>query len=283
MYLQGTSKKGIDKKTSILFYAICALYVLSIVMVLLDITGFIYGTVTNPTASLHLSFIQGAVSGCCDFIAQFILIYRCWIVWGCNIPVVILPSVLAFVFLVIWLAGNGSQIILSGQLVQPHWAQGMILAAVAVSMTVNALVTCLIVSKILKMYHEVKSALGSDDQGLGATGGSKIRTAIFIVIESGMGITPTIILVRLSMGLSFHDQESMIESSTGSLHFATNNPNSISEMETEDVGIVNRDDDIGVGQSDDIEMVAETEDVGIVDRDDVIGVQQSDDIEMVDR
>ncbi|KAF8797764.1 hypothetical protein BYT27DRAFT_7246944 [Phlegmacium glaucopus] len=164
MYLQGTSKKGIDKKTSILFYAICALYALSCAIVLLDITWFINGT--NPTASLHLAFIQGAVSGCCDFIAQFILIYRCWIVWGCNIPVVILPSVLAFVFLVIWLAGNGSQIILSGQLVQPHWAQGMIVAAVAVSMTVNAL--------ILKMYHEVKSALGSDDQGLGATGGSKI-------------------------------------------------------------------------------------------------------------
>ncbi|KAF8797766.1 hypothetical protein BYT27DRAFT_7203942, partial [Phlegmacium glaucopus] len=50
-------------------------------------------------------------------------------------------------------------------------------------------------------------------------------------------------------------------------------------METEDVGIVNRDDDIGLGQSDDIGIVAETEDVGIVDRDD-IGVQRSDDIEM---
>ncbi|KAF8797434.1 hypothetical protein BYT27DRAFT_7204608 [Phlegmacium glaucopus] len=77
------------------------------------------------------------------------------------------------------------------------------------------------------------------------------------------------------MGLSFHDQESMIESTIGSLHFVASNPNSISETEMEDVGIVNRDEDIG--------MVADTGDVGIVNRDDDIGVQQSDDIEMVDR
>ncbi|KAF8814282.1 hypothetical protein BYT27DRAFT_7179608, partial [Phlegmacium glaucopus] len=50
------------------------------------------------------------------------------------------------------------------------------------------------------------------------------------------------------MGLCFrvHDKESMVdsESSIGNLCFAANNPNSISETETEDVGIVNRDDDI---------------------------------------
>ncbi|KAF8815191.1 hypothetical protein BYT27DRAFT_7196956 [Phlegmacium glaucopus] len=55
-------------------------------------------------------------------------------------------------------------------------------------------------------------------------------------------------MVRVSMGLCFrvHDKESMIdsESSIGNLCFAANNPKSISETETEDVGIVNRDDDI---------------------------------------
>ncbi|KAF8814100.1 hypothetical protein BYT27DRAFT_7157054 [Phlegmacium glaucopus] len=244
---------------------------------------------------------------------QILKIYRCWIVWGCNIRVVIFPSILAFVFLVSDSAGY----ILSGRILEPDWGLGMILAGVAMSMTVNALVTFLIVFKIFKVYREIKSA--SDDQSLGFTGGSKIRTVIFIVIESGMalfsiqlarlmatifittdaggqafdiivpihqmlnGITPTIILVRVSMGLSFHDQESMIESSIGSLHFVANNPNSIPEAETEDVGIVNRDEDIGVRQSDDIEMVAETGDVDIVNRDDDIGVQQSHGIEMVDR
>ncbi|KAF8799593.1 hypothetical protein BYT27DRAFT_7201334, partial [Phlegmacium glaucopus] len=69
------------------------------------------------------------------------------------------------------------------------------------------------------------------------------------------GITPTIILVRVSMGLSFHDKESMKESTIESLRFADNNPNSISETEDHDAGIVNEDDNIGVRQGDDIEMV----------------------------
>jgi len=120
--------------------------------------------------------------------------------------------------------------------------------------------------------------------------GGKIRTVIFVLIESGMvlfsiqlarlvatsvqtidtaipltliipihqmlnGITPTIILVRVSMGLSFHDKESMMESAIGSLHFvANNNPKSIPET-GDDVGIVRDNDTGGVRLSDDIEMV----------------------------
>ncbi|KAF8815784.1 hypothetical protein BYT27DRAFT_7333758 [Phlegmacium glaucopus] len=317
MYLQGTSNKATDKRINILFCALCALYVLSLVTVVLDISSLIYAVRApwDPTALLHIFFIQVTVSGCCDFIAQSTLIYRCWIVWGRNIHVVILPSILASIFLVIWPASNSLDYILSGHIVQPYWGHWMALAGVAMSMTVNALVTCLIVFKIFKSYYDVKS-----DQSLGATtSGSKIRTVMFILIESGVilfsiqlarlvatifkvtdagykafyiivpihqmlnGITPTIILVRVSMGLSFHDKESLIESTIGSLRFAANNPNSISETETEDVGIVNRDHDIGVGQSDDIEMVAETEDVGIVNREHDIGVQRNDDIEMADR
>ncbi|KAF8797632.1 hypothetical protein BYT27DRAFT_7247044 [Phlegmacium glaucopus] len=231
---------------------------------------FLYARITyefqGVLTNVHIAIVQGTAFGCCDFVAQSILIYRCWIVWGCNIRIVILPSILAFLFLVNWIASNSSEYFFSNQNLQPYWGHCMLVAAVVISMTVNALVTCLIVFKIFKVYHEIKSASG---QSLGATGGSKIRTVMFIVTESGMGITPTIILVRVSMGLSFHDQESMIESSIGSLHFVANNPNSISE--TEDAGIVNRDDDI-VNRDDDI-----------VNRDDDIGVQQSDDIEMVDR
>ncbi|KAF8808787.1 hypothetical protein BYT27DRAFT_7255249 [Phlegmacium glaucopus] len=187
--------------------------------------------------------------------------------------------------------------VLSGQFEQPDWSYRVTLAALAISMTVNALVTFLIVFKIFRVYREIGST--SDDQSLGATGGSKIRAVIFIIIESGMilfsiqlarllasvffatdagdrilqiilyihqmlnGIAPTIILVRVSMGLSFHDKESMRESTIGSLRFAANNPNSISETEDHDAGIIN--------------------DAGIVNGDDNIGVRQGDDIEMVDR
>ncbi|KAF8811291.1 hypothetical protein BYT27DRAFT_7336320 [Phlegmacium glaucopus] len=216
---------------------------------------------------------------------EILKIYRCWIVWGCNIRVVILPSISAFVFLAMWLADIGSVHIVSDQILEPKWVVWLGVACFPMSMTVHALVTGLIVWKIFKVYREVKSA-ESDDQTLGV---SKIRTVIFVLIESGMmlfsiqlarlvvfilpatdtvneaydvivgihemlnGITPTIIQVRVSMGLSFYDQESMIESSVGSLRFADNNPNA--SPETGDVDIGNRDDDIGIRLSDDIQMV----------------------------
>ncbi|KAF8815217.1 hypothetical protein BYT27DRAFT_7197113 [Phlegmacium glaucopus] len=292
IYLQGTLKRSTDKRNNIPLYALCALYVLSSVTVVDDIARFTCRHITGhlTTTTLRLSFLQSTAFGCCDFIAQSILIYRCWIVWGCNIHVVILPSILAVAYLVIWLVSGSFESIFSGhKFVQPHWVHLVIMAALAFSMTVNALVTFLIVSKIFRVYREIGST--SDDQSLGATAGSKIRAVIFIIIESGMilfsiqlarllctifietdaghktlqitisihqmlnGITPTIILVRVSMGLSFHDKESMRESTIESLRFAADNPNSISEPVDNDAGIVNGDDNIGVRQGDDIEMV----------------------------
>ena len=69
----------------------------------------------------YLDIIEAIVFGFCDFIAQSILvrttsgydsdadrsyysskfskIYRCWVVWGHNIRVVTIPSILAFAFL----------------------------------------------------------------------------------------------------------------------------------------------------------------------------------------
>ena len=68
----------------------------------------------------RLSIVQITANGCCDFLGQCILvcinhctcqchdlfyspksskIYRCWIVWGQNIRVVIIPSFLAIAFL----------------------------------------------------------------------------------------------------------------------------------------------------------------------------------------
>ena len=138
------------------------------------------------------------------------------------------------------------------------------------SMAVNAVVTGLIVFKILKVFLEVNPLLV--ELTLDYTGGSKLRHVIFVIIESGMtlfaiqvirlmfyilptdwtidgydyamginemlnviiisvhiyffcstdkiyqGITPTIILVRVSMRLSFDDPESFKEAA-GSLRF----------------------------------------------------------------
>ena len=57
------------------------------------------------------------------------------------------------------------------------------------SMVVNALVTGLIVFKILKVFLELKAT--SVEQTLGSltsTGGPKLRHIIFIIIESGMAL-----------------------------------------------------------------------------------------------
>ena len=56
----------------------------------------------------------------------------------------------------------------------------------AVSMTVNALVTGFIVFRVLKVFQEVKGI--SDEQILGTTRKSTLRPIIFILIESGMAL-----------------------------------------------------------------------------------------------
>ena len=145
--------------------------------------------------------------------------------------------------------------------------------ALIASMAVNALVTGMIVFKILKVFLRVNPIL--TELTLDSTGGSKLRHVIFVIIESGMalfaiqlirlvfyllpmewtvdaldfamainemfnviirsvhiyffcftdniyqGIAPTIILVRVSMRLSFDDPESFKEAAS-SLRF--NNP-----------------------------------------------------------
>ena len=64
------------------------------------------------------------------------------------------------------------------------WGAIIGLTALVVSMVVNALVTGLIVFKILKVFLEVNPIL--TELTLDSTGGSKLRHVIFVIIESGM-------------------------------------------------------------------------------------------------
>jgi len=169
------------------------------------------------------------------------------------------------------------------------------MTGLALSMTVNALVTWLIVFRIFKVFQEVKTRT-ANDQSLRATGGSAFRRVIFVLIESGMalfsiqlarlvvtivttdaandtyyfiegihgmlnGITPTIILVRVSMGLSFHDESSMVEatSAIGSLLFAHDDPNSIPEAGSTDIFEAGKRDG-------DIEKLSDDSDIQVADR-----------------
>ena len=69
------------------------------------------------------------------------------------------------------------------------WMNTLVLTGLATSMAVNALMTGLIVFKILKVFLEFKSTLVERTLGsLSSTGGSKLRHIIFIIIESGMAL-----------------------------------------------------------------------------------------------
>ena len=135
MYLQHHgSPQRTEKTKSILFYALSVVYTLSATTIITDILVFSWPgavsmnyhccfnffqlVVQNIEIVYHLQIMQAISFACCDFIAQSVLvrkiwqclsiclthlilqkIFRCWIVWGRNIHVVILPSILAFAFL----------------------------------------------------------------------------------------------------------------------------------------------------------------------------------------
>ena len=120
--------------------------------------------------------------------------------YGQNIRVIIVPSILAFAFLgpsfyldsladldllplVMWVATDGS---LAG-IDETDWGKKLVLTSLITSMAVNALVTGLIVFKIFKVFQEVKSVTTSEDKSF-ITHGNKLRSVTFIIIESGMAL-----------------------------------------------------------------------------------------------
>jgi hypothetical protein len=251
------SRKAADGSTKLdrLLYAVCVLYVVSAATIALRVANQI---VLNIGVALALQTLIAFG----DFLAQCILIYRCWIVWACDFRVVIIPSFLAFAFLGIALSSNGSVVALPNGIFAQDWTIPVTASSIVLTMTVNALVTGLIVFKIFKVFTKVKPTLA--EKTLGATRRSTLLPVIFILIESGMvllaiqivrvvltivpnepadvgfhltigihemlnGITPTIILVRVSMGLSFHDEKSMIEVTEG-LRFASNSMSGTDRM-----------------------------------------------------
>ena len=154
IYLQSASKDS--RTTTMVFYALCLLYILStasvvsdllqVILVNIDSLGISNNSICKNIISLlamlmHLTtlpvqlqndlqsvlfrivVIQQTVNGCCDFIAQCTLvrinhssctyhlfyspksskIYHCWIVWGKNIWVMIIPSFLANAYIGQWI------------------------------------------------------------------------------------------------------------------------------------------------------------------------------------
>ena len=69
------------------------------------------------------------------------------------------------------------------------------MTSLVISLTVNAIVTGLIVLRIVKVYWEVRPTSEDRDLGIGRASG-KLRPIMFIIIESGM-VMFSIQLVRV--------------------------------------------------------------------------------------
>ena len=88
--------------------------------------------------------------------------------------------------LVMWMASIGGVNTVQNEVEEPLWASRLVLTSILASLTVNALVTGLIVFKILQAFQRVKSVTTSEEKSLGIAGGTKLRSLIFVIIESGM-------------------------------------------------------------------------------------------------
>ena len=87
-----------------------------------------------------------------------------------------------------WTTALGGQFIVQDNFFQTLWGNALILTSLIASMTVNALATGLIVFRIFKVFREVKDNTSSDEKSLGFTGGGKLHSVIFVMIESGMAL-----------------------------------------------------------------------------------------------
>ena len=82
-------------------------------------------------------------------------------------------------------------VIVQGQVIILNWGNTLTATGLALSMTVNALVTGLIVFKIFKVFRAVKTSVADGQiqvSGVTTSGGSTFRRVIFILIESGMAL-----------------------------------------------------------------------------------------------
>ena len=86
-----------------------------------------------------------------------------------------------------------SQFYAQDELSEPVWGNDLVLASLAITMTVNALATALIVFRIFMAFRKSRVMFG-------ATGGTKFRSIIFVLIESGL-LLFSLQLIRLVVSI----------------------------------------------------------------------------------
>ena len=236
--LHATKRETDSSKPKIVFYALSVLYVLTGALFAIEIVPVVSNSIffffqpransvgQDDAISYGFAVADATIFGCCDFIAQCILvrtanklelqysihsihlIFKDTLLLDCvrsKIHVIIVPSILTFTFLgpsfyldsladldllplVMWLATGGSLVIVPNGIDETDWGKKLVLTSLIMSMTVNALVTGLIVFKIFKVCQEDKSVSTTSEDKSFITRRNKLRSVTFIIIESGMAL-----------------------------------------------------------------------------------------------
>lgn len=242
-YLQVYRKKKNNK--SVLIYPLTLLFFLSTLCFILNLTQTFWLVLRPGTHEIFLwvvDIISIAVYGFVDIISQSILIYRCWIMWNHRPLLVVVPLIMAVTLLGITLVlivelcrQNPST---SFAHVAP-WAIPLAISAICISLASNAISTGLLVLRIALLHRQHRRYVIQAGRSLVDP---QVSPIISILIETGMmtfvsqlilviafglrdayalvvaspmiiiyvgssdGITPTIIIVRVTMGNSYNNQ-----------------------------------------------------------------------------
>jgi len=237
--------KRADRWKGVFFYALTANFILctayfiiSIILVQFYITMSVLNEDSLESAASWMVIANNALYTAIDFITQLILLYRCWIMWRQPL-VMVIPSILSLAFLATALTTLGFQIKnLADNLPLPDWYLSAVTAFFFISLGVNALVTALIVYRIMNVYNDIRGF--NTNLNLQASAyGKNLNPLVSILIESGLmtfagqlaqsimyksatsafplvsgcvvmlyGLSSTAVLVRVETGVSYDNNTS---------------------------------------------------------------------------
>jgi len=238
-YLQVYRKKKKNDR-SVLIYPLTLLFLLSTLYFILNLEQTFWLVLrpgTHENFIWVVDIISVAIYGFVDIISQSILIYRCWILWN-HRPLLFVPLIMAVTVL-------GITLVLVVELCRqnlstslapfPPWAIPLAISAICISLASNTIVTGLLVLRITMIYRQCRRNMTHAARSLF---NPQVSPIISILIETGMmtfvsqlilviafglqdayalvvgspmimiyGITPTIIVVRVTMGNSYNSQD----------------------------------------------------------------------------
>jgi hypothetical protein len=184
--------KNKDGTTNIAIYPLCVLFSLCTLFCAIDTaqTLFILRFESSQVAqvgltSYNMNIANTAFYCVITFLAQGVLIYRCWVIWGKNLLVLSVPSILA------WLSLGASLAMLGGLIEPPasrvpdakpkSWYYSLSSAAFSASLGVNAILAILLAVKTFTLIREAQKEFTAQKRRV-----HPIRQFVAILNESGM-------------------------------------------------------------------------------------------------